>query len=148
MPEILWQGLFSRDLFPLLLQKGYSLFGYKDSGYWCDIGQFSALYRCNMDLLQGKIKTYLEPIGEKKACSDGEGYYFVSNGAVVEEGAVVRNGSILSPGAHLASGARVDASLVLEKVKLEKGAQSRESVLCEKTTLRENAITLPGSVLG
>ena len=37
---------FARDLFPLLLREGAPLYGYKDDGYWCDIGKIPTLYRC------------------------------------------------------------------------------------------------------
>jgi len=43
---------FSKDLFPLLLEKDQSLYGYAAEGYWCDVGhldayreaQYAALY--------------------------------------------------------------------------------------------------------
>ncbi len=139
---------FSQDLFPLLLKEGYRLFGYKDEGYWCDIGKIPTLYRCNLDVMQGRAKTYLPPEGRVVTSADGAGCYFVSNGARVDEGAEIRTGSVISSGVHLARGSRVSGSLVLEQAKLEKGALSQDAVLCEQVTLREDAVAMPGSVLG
>jgi len=92
---------FSHDLFPLLLQEGYRLFGYKDEGYWCDIGKIPTLYRCNLDVLSGKARTYLPPAGETRKSADGKGFCFISNGAEVASGAEIGSGSIISAGARL-----------------------------------------------
>ena len=43
---------FARDLFPLLMEKGESLFGLPMEGYWCDIGDPEAYYRCCLDALR------------------------------------------------------------------------------------------------
>ncbi len=139
---------FSHDLFPLLLKEQYSLYGYKDEGYWCDIGKIPSLYRCNMDVLQGKVKTYFPNAGKRVLDSDGKGGYFISEDAHVSEDALIQSGTVISPGARIESGSRVSGSLILERVNLEKGAFARDAVLCENTTLRENAMALPGSVVG
>lgn len=39
---------FGRDLFPYMLEKGYAMYGINDSGYWCDVGDLSAFYTCNI----------------------------------------------------------------------------------------------------
>ena len=40
---------FSRDLFARMLADGRALYGYEASGYWCDIGDLGAFYRCNFE---------------------------------------------------------------------------------------------------
>lgn len=139
---------FAHDLFPLLLREGASLYGYKDDGYWCDIGKIPTLYRCNQDLMQGKAKTYLEPHGHLEKSSDGEGFYFVSNGAVVETGAEIRQNSVISEGVHLAEGAKVSGSVVMENAKIKKGARVDDALVCEGCRIGEDSVILPGCVLG
>lgn len=139
---------FSHDLFPLLLQEGYRLFGYKDEGYWCDIGKIPALYRCNLDVLSGKARTYLSPVGETRKSADGKGLYFISDGAEVASGAEIGSGSIISPGARLSEGCRVAGSIVMERAEVKKNATVRDAVLCENSSVGEGALALPGSVLG
>lgn len=139
---------FSHDLFPLLLQEGYRLFGYKDEGYWCDIGKISTLYRCNLDLLDGKAHTYLPPVGETRKSSDGKGLCFVSDGAEVASDAEIGSGSIISAGARLSKGCRVSGSIVMERAEIKKNATVRDAVLCENSSVGEGAMALPGSVLG
>ncbi len=139
---------FAKDLFPLLLREGYSLYGYKDRGYWCDIGKIPTLYRCNMDVLQGKAKTYLEPEGKTFRSRDGEGCYFISNSAVVENGADIRQNTIVSPGAFLAEGSRASGAIIMEKVELKKGASVKDAILCENCRIGEDAHLPPNTVLG
>ncbi|MBR4954140.1 MAG: nucleotidyltransferase family protein [Oscillospiraceae bacterium] len=46
---------FSKELFPLLMSKGYSLGGIVMKGYWCDIGTPREYHSCNLDALDGKL---------------------------------------------------------------------------------------------
>ena len=139
---------FAQDLFPLLLREGYSLYGYKDRGYWCDIGKIPTLYRCNLDVLQGKAKTYLDPVGKTYPSGDGDGCYFVSNGAVVENGAEIRRDTIVSPHVYLAEGSRTSGAILMEKTEVKKGATVKDAILCEECRVGENAQIPPNTVLG
>ncbi|MBR3837634.1 MAG: NDP-sugar synthase [Clostridia bacterium] len=139
---------FARDLFPLLLREGCALYGYKDEGYWCDIGKIPALYRCNQDLLDGRVKTYLPIQGNTVPGADGKGHYFISDGAKVSKDAVIESGTVISPGATVDAGARASGALIMERAKLEQGALARDALLCENVTVREGAMALPGSILG
>jgi mannose-1-phosphate guanylyltransferase / phosphomannomutase len=46
---------FSKDLFPDLLKKNVSLFGYKSKGYWRDVGTLEEYIYSNLDVLRGKL---------------------------------------------------------------------------------------------
>ncbi|PSN19481.1 mannose-1-phosphate guanylyltransferase [filamentous cyanobacterium CCP5] len=46
---------FSKDLFPLLLEKGEPMFGYVADGYWCDVGHLDAYREAQYDALHGKV---------------------------------------------------------------------------------------------
>ena len=47
---------FSKDLFPLLLEKGEPMFGYIADGYWCDVGHLDAYREAQYDALHQKVK--------------------------------------------------------------------------------------------
>ena len=47
---------FAKDLFPLLLSRGYEIRTVRLDGYWCDIGTPRAYFQCCLDALDGKIK--------------------------------------------------------------------------------------------
>lgn len=46
---------FSKDLFPLLLDKGEPLYGYVAEGYWCDVGHLEAYREAQYDALHRKV---------------------------------------------------------------------------------------------
>ncbi|HBB34907.1 MAG TPA: mannose-1-phosphate guanylyltransferase [Cyanobacteria bacterium UBA8803] len=47
---------FSKDLFPLLLEKGEPMYGYVADGYWCDVGHLDAYREAQYDALYRKVK--------------------------------------------------------------------------------------------
>lgn len=47
---------FSKDLFPLLLEKDEPMYGYIASGYWCDVGHLDAYRESQYDGLQQLVK--------------------------------------------------------------------------------------------
>ncbi|NJK29596.1 MAG: NTP transferase domain-containing protein [Acaryochloris sp. SU_5_25] len=47
---------FSKDLFPLLLEKNEPMFGYVAEGYWCDVGSLDSYREAQYDALHGKVK--------------------------------------------------------------------------------------------
>ncbi|MGC8812847.1 sugar phosphate nucleotidyltransferase [Dictyoglomus sp.] len=47
---------FSKDLFPMLLEKGAPIYGYLAQGYWCDIGNLEQFLQANFDVLNKKVK--------------------------------------------------------------------------------------------
>jgi len=47
---------FSKELFPLLLEKGEPMFGYVAEGYWCDVGHLDAYREAQYDALERKVE--------------------------------------------------------------------------------------------
>ena len=47
---------FSKDLFPLLLDKEIPMYGYIAEGYWCDVGHLDAYREAQYDGLHGHVK--------------------------------------------------------------------------------------------
>lgn len=47
---------FSKDLFPLMLEKNMPIYGYVADGYWCDVGHLDAYRDAQYAALQRKVK--------------------------------------------------------------------------------------------
>lgn len=47
---------FSKDLFPLLLEKDEPMYGYVANGYWCDVGHLEAYREAQYDALAGRVR--------------------------------------------------------------------------------------------
>ncbi len=97
---------FSKDLFPLLLERGESLFGYVAEGYWCDIGNFEQYMTAHKDILDRKVR--IDPPGFRMAEN-----VWVGNGVEIEEGAEVRGPAVLGDHCKVEKGAVVREYTVL-----------------------------------
>src|SRR5207247_10170445 len=51
---------FSKDLFPILLDKGEPIYGYVADGYWCDVGNVEAYMRAHQDIRNGKVDVTMD----------------------------------------------------------------------------------------
>lgn len=52
---------FSKNLFPLLMERGMEIRALPMEGYWCDIGTPRAFHQCNLDALDGRLEVELPP---------------------------------------------------------------------------------------
>ncbi len=150
---------FSKDIFPRLLAENRPLYGYVSSSYWCDIGDLDAYRHCHYDIFAGKISLPMD------ACRLSEGVY-AEEGAVIEAGAILTPPVLIGKNSHIKSGARVDAytsigegcvvesgasikrSVLLDHVTVEKNAQIRGSIVCNRARVGEGAAVYEQSVLG
>ncbi|NLM46472.1 MAG: NTP transferase domain-containing protein [Firmicutes bacterium] len=150
---------FARDLFPLLMQDGYTLYGYVAEGYWCDIGSIKQYQAAHLDVLQGKVRLELllpeaEPgilLGEDVVIEPGARLappVFVGSGSRIESGAHVGEYSVLGSGTQVASGASVKRSILFRNTYVGPGAEVRGAVLCNRVRVMSGASLFEGAVVG
>jgi glucose-1-phosphate adenylyltransferase len=132
---------FGKNIIPAMLNDGRSMWAYRYSGYWRDVGTIQAYWESNMDLISRvpefnlfddwKIYTpnpikhahYIGPTGNVKKSIIAEGcmiYGSVKNsvifpGVTVEEGAVVED-SIIMSNSRVGSNSIIKSSIISEKV--------------------------------
>jgi len=121
---------FSLDLFPLLLKKGESLFGFVTEGEWDDIGQLD-------DYLKVHQKFVLKHPENKII------------GAGCEIGAQVKlDRSVIGPDCKIGKGAVVVESVLWDGVVVGEGARIFKSVLGSQVKIGANANLHEGAVVG
>lgn len=132
---------FSKDLFPLLLEKGCPLYGYLTSGYWCDVGNIEQYRQANIDALEGKVKVDIP----------GK---LMASGVWAEEGSVIHPQTNLVGPAFLGANCRIkeEASIgqytVLgDNCLVDKGVKLKRSILWGNDYLGENT-NLGAAVIG
>jgi glucose-1-phosphate adenylyltransferase len=128
----------------------------RDRHYWRDVGTLDAYYEAHMDLVaplpifnlyndQWPIFTEGRTLPPAKVVDDGETSSQVSNSilsnGVIVSGAVVRN-SILSPGVHVEGEAVVDGAVLMDDVRIERGARVRRCIV------DKNVVVPAGMVIG
>lgn len=124
---------FSKDLFPMLLEKKDPIFGYVGEGYWCDIGDLNAYTKCHKDILDKEVSLQVNVPMNKSGI-------YVHENAVIEPNALVVPPSYIGDGARIFSGAKVlQHSVIGEDCKLNEGASIKQSVLHKNVTIGNQA---------
>lgn len=149
---------FSKDLYPLLLEKKKPMYGYVADGYWKDVGSLEEYRQANMDILLGKVKVDIR--GEKVEGRD----VWVGKGSRIDftsslEGAVVIGddckveadtrivNSVIGPGSVIEEGAVVIDSVLWNGVTVARGAQMQENVIGNKTVVADGAHLAEGVIV-
>ncbi|MBR5949090.1 MAG: NTP transferase domain-containing protein [Clostridia bacterium] len=149
---------FSKDLFPLMMEHGLKLFGYKSEAYWCDIGDIDQYRRAQRDMLDGRIafKTlaqcengvYIEPNARLSPSVKLIPPCYIGSGALIAEGAVIGSHSVIGSGAVVEQGASIKRSIVLERAYIGANSELREAVVCENAWIEHSAMLFSGSIVG
>lgn len=135
---------FGKNIIPMMLNEGRSMWAYRFDGYWKDVGTIQAFWESNMDLVKRvpefnlfdsnwriythnpvKPAHYIAPSGSVKRSMIAEGcmiYGQVRNsivfpGVVVEQGAVVED-SIIMSNAVVGNNSAINMCIIGENVKI------------------------------
>ncbi|NLC69476.1 MAG: NTP transferase domain-containing protein [Clostridiaceae bacterium] len=163
---------FSKDLFPILLKKGFPMYGYIIEDYWCDIGDPEVYIQSHIDVLDGKVKVNIpgKEIREKVWVGEGtvidddvviqapcvigkhtrikkssviEKYSVVGDSNIIEGRTTIKR-SILWKNCLIGNSAELRGSVVCNKVHMHSSSRAFEnSIIGDDTTIKENAIIKP-----
>jgi len=149
---------FSRDLIPILLSKGESIYGYYSNAFWRDIGTIDQYLKCNYELLNGFSKELYE-IALKhqqiaKDIRDLEEPSLVNANSIIKEGArigpycvideevtigrnTILSRSIVSKGAYIGDRCSIISSII-----------DRYAKINDKVTIFENCVIGERTIIG
>ena len=149
---------FSKNLFPLMMEKGMKLFGCRTESYWCDIGNIEQYRRAQQDMLCGRcgFKTsaknyggvFIEPNVNISPSAKLLSPCYIGNGTQIADGVCIEPYTVLGSGCCIESGADLKRSVVLENVKIRQEAELRGTVVCENAFIDERASLYENSVVG
>lgn len=149
---------FSKDLFPLLLQKDEPIYGYVAEGYWKDVGSLEEYRAANMDILQEKVHVRIpgERINEKKIwvgkgsridfTSKLEGSIVIGENCKIAADTRISN-SIIGANTVIEEGAVIIDSVLWDNVKVARGAFLQENVVSNYTEIYEKAHLAEGVIV-
>src|SRR3989304_6308554 len=118
---------FSKDLFPLMLEKKEPLFGYIAEGYWKDVGSLEEYRAANMDILQGNV--HVEIPGDR---IEGRRLW-VGKGSRIAFTAKLEGAIVIGGNCRIEADARISNSIIGPNSVVEEGAVIRDSVLWDST---------------
>lgn len=122
---------FGHNVLPNLIGK-YEVYGFRFHGYWRDVGTVDAYWQSNMDLIVDLPELNLyNPENEVKTVFQGYPPAKLGPKAQISR-ALVCNGSIVN-------GTVVD-SVISQKVFIEEGAEVRNSIIFEDTTIGRGSV--------
>ncbi|WP_433169992.1 glucose-1-phosphate adenylyltransferase [Actinoallomurus sp. CA-150999] len=116
----------------------------RDRGYWRDVGTLDAFYEAHMDLISvhpvfnlynrdWPIYTGHDPLPPAKFVFNEEGRRGYATDSIVSPGAILAGGmaerSILSPGVQLDAGAEVHDAVLMDSVRVGRGAVVRNAII-------------------
>lgn len=150
---------FSSQLFPLLMEKGYGLYGFHSKGYWCDVGSLESYVQAHRDLMSGKANLYIPGISVRDGLWIGEGaridadavlgeHVVVGKNVTIRSGAVIGDFTVLGDNCVIGTDAKVTHSVIWSDTFIGRNSDVQGSVLCRGVDIRGGASVASGAVLG
>lgn len=150
---------FSKELFPLLLEKDEPMYGYIAGGYWCDVGHLDAYRESQYDGLEQKVKldyayqerspgiwigqnTFIEPSAKLEApCLIGSNCRI---GARVQ----VASGTVIGDNVTVGADATLKRPIIWNGAIIGEEVHLRACVIARGTRVDRRAQVLEGAVVG
>lgn len=150
---------FSKDLFPLLLEKDEPMYGYIAEGYWCDVGHLDAYREAQYDALHGKVyidyayeerspglwvgqNTYIDPSAKIEAP------VLIGNNCRIGPRAQVSPGTVVGDNATIGADADLKRPIIWNGAIIGDEAHLRACVIGRGTRVDRRAHVLEGAVVG
>ncbi|OKP73864.1 glucose-1-phosphate adenylyltransferase [Paenibacillus helianthi] len=137
---------FGKDIIPLMLADGQSLFAYPFEGYWRDVGTITSLWEANMDLLSDTPPLNLnDPNWRIFTRNPNQPAQYVAPGAkvsgcIINEGCIVHGEvkhSVLFYGVEVGEGSVITDSVIMPKVKIGKNVRIHKAIISENTVIED-----------
>lgn len=156
---------FSRDLFPLLLERGEPIYGYVAEGYWCDVGHLDAYRDAQYDALQQRVRlsvpyherspgiwvgqnTFIDPTAHLEPPLMIGGNCRIGARVQIDAGTVIGDNVTIGADADLKRPIIWNGAIVGEEVHLRACVIARGARVDRRAHVLEGAIVGPLSTIG
>ncbi|EDX87207.1 Nucleotidyl transferase family [Synechococcus sp. PCC 7335] len=150
---------FSKDLFPLLLEKGEPMYGYVADGYWCDVGHLDAYREAQYDALDSKVlidydypetsegvrigkNTFVDPDAKI------HGPVLIGDNCRIGPRAVLEPGTVIGDNVTIGSDADLKRPIIWNGAVVGEDTHLRACVIARGTRVDRRAHVLEGAVVG
>ncbi len=140
---------FGKNIIPAMLSDGCSLYAYRFSDYWKDVGTLTSLWEANMDLLgKSPVFNIFDRAWRIYSRSHALIPQYIGNNATVENSIITEGceihgtviNSVLSSGVYVAPGATVRDSIVMSGTRVMDGAVIDYSIIDSDTVIGMGAM--------
>ncbi|WP_071518252.1 mannose-1-phosphate guanyltransferase [Geitlerinema sp. PCC 9228] len=150
---------FSKELFPLLLEKGEPLYGYIADGYWCDVGHLDAYRESQYDALKNKVEieiAYQERqsgvwVGPNTSIADDaqiEAPVIIGENSRIGAGVHVRSGTVIGDNVTIGSYADLNRPIIWNGSIIGEEAHLEACIIARGARVDRRAHLLEGAVVG
>ncbi len=149
---------FSKNLFPLLLERDDALLGYPSDGYWRDVGNLGDYQDAHRDSLAGRVK--VEFPGEKVGTSyigrdtqvntkatNIKGTVVIGNNCVIGEDVSLSN-TVIGDHVIIEPEAVIEDSIIWNECIIRRAAQLSSDVLANNVAVGEEAVLAENVFIG
>lgn len=150
---------FSKDLFPLILEKGLPMYGYVAEGYWCDIGNLTTYRQAHYDVLSGKVQVKIPYTQKEPGLWMGEGVT-LENSVSIETPVLIGHNTYIGKNVRISANTVLGDNVIVEQnatlkrpivwngVHIERSASLRGCTLAKNVIVHREAQILEGAVVG
>lgn len=150
---------FSKDLFPLMLNKGMELYGYVTEGYWRDVGNLDEYQLGQLDALNEKVDLKFDnfkDIAESAKIDETaklSGKNVIADNVIISKNVKLRN-CVIGPNVKIGEGSTLNNVTIWEDTSIGAYTELTDDVLCsniiigDKTTIQENVFISDNCIIG
>ncbi|MEB3285463.1 MAG: mannose-1-phosphate guanyltransferase [Candidatus Sericytochromatia bacterium] len=149
---------FSKDLFPLLLQRQDPMYGYVADGYWEDVGNLQSYRQAHYDILDGKVAidhgyTRIEGniwVGEGTVIAPSaqiSGPVVIGHNCQIGAGATLTPGTVLGDNVIVGEGSSLKRPIIWNNVYIGEEVQLRGCVIGKGSSIKRGAVILEGAIV-
>jgi len=151
---------FSKDLFPNIMARGISIYGYNAKGYWRDIGNPDSYRSSLLEIAEGKVK--IEFSGERKEFPSGVLYHGTNinispsvniNGIVVVGDNCKLDENVTLTDCCFGNNCKIGKNTIIEKsiiwnnVSIKEDSKIVNAVLCDNILIGSNVMAEHGVII-
>ncbi|UNK19796.1 glucose-1-phosphate adenylyltransferase [Paenibacillus sp. N3/727] len=140
---------FGKDIIPLMLAEGKTLYAYPFQGYWKDVGTLASLWEANMDLLSEHSELNLnDPAWRIYTRNPNQPAEYIAPGAkvrncMINEGCSVYgevNHSVLFYGVEVGEGSVVTDSVIMPQVRIGRNVRIHRAIITENMVIEDGTV--------
>ncbi len=138
---------FSKDLFPMMLEKNLALYGYVAEGYWADVGNLNQYQEAHDDALAGRVQVqhkgrkqggaYIAESADVDDSAQLNGNILIGENSKIGAGAQITD-SVIGDGVTIGAGARIVNSIIWNRVHIGVQAELTADVVCDDTRIGDH----------
>ncbi|PKQ28931.1 MAG: mannose-1-phosphate guanyltransferase [Candidatus Anoxymicrobium japonicum] len=150
---------FSKELFPLMLENGFPLFGYVAEGYWTDIGNLEQYHAAHRDILEGLVDIKVPGhklenniwLGDGAEIDDSvnlSGPLLIGNHVKIESDSKIREYTVIGNNVVVKRDNFLHRSIIMDNTYIGPSCHIRGSVLARNCDIKSGVRIDEGAVLG